>query len=69
MVSEPCVFSMFYFSIEEYSRVELMAGFLKENEYLASVPAVLDEYIKSPYVSGRIAGGEICGSGKRRNDR
>lgn len=69
MVSEPYVFSMFYFSIEEYSRVELMAGFLKENEYLASVPAVLDEYIKSPYVSGRIAGGGICGSGKRRNDR
>ncbi|WP_409015607.1 EAL domain-containing protein [Anaerostipes caccae] len=60
MVSEPCVFSMFYFSIEEYSRVELMAGFLKENEYLASVPAVLDEYIKSPYVSGRIAGGKFA---------
>lgn len=57
---EHCVFSMFYFSIEEYSRVALMAGFLKEKEYLESVPALFDEYIKGPYVSGWIAEGKFA---------
>ncbi|MBS7009759.1 bifunctional diguanylate cyclase/phosphodiesterase [Anaerostipes sp.] len=54
-----CPFSMFYFSIEEYSRTALMAGLSKEKEYLNSIPGLLNEFIKSPYAAGVIAEGRF----------
>lgn len=56
-VSDP--FVIFCFSMEEYSRTALMAGLSEEKKYLRSIPVLLNEFIKSPYVAGVLAEGRF----------
>lgn len=57
--SEDCNFTIFYFCIEEYSRISLIAGVEKEAAYLKSLAGIIAEFIRGPYVAGRIAEGSF----------
>lgn len=49
-------FSVFYFALEDYNRIALLAGPEKEEEYLKSIPVIMKDYIEGPYAAARISG-------------
>ncbi len=51
-------FTLFYFSIEEYSRYSLIAGEQESGgieHYIKSISGIMNDYIKSPFIAGRVA--------------
>lgn len=53
-------FSIFYFSIDEYSRISLLAGTEEEYKYLRSIQDIIRDYVKNPYIAGRISEGSFA---------
>ena len=49
--------TLFYFSIEGYTQAARLMGPDEEENYLRSVPARLNEYIRSPFLAGRLDAG------------
>lgn len=56
-VSGGSTVTLFYFSIEGYTQAARLIGQTEEKAFLKSIPARLDEYIHSTYLSGRLDAG------------
>ncbi|WP_373263303.1 EAL domain-containing protein [Hungatella hathewayi] len=48
-------FSVFYFALEDYNRIALLAGVENEEEYLKSIPVIMKDYIEGTYAAARIS--------------
>lgn len=53
-------FSIFYFSIDDYSRISLLAGMEEEHKYLRSIQGLIKDYVQNPYIAGRISEGSFA---------
>lgn len=49
--------TLFYFSIEGYAQAARLIGPDEEEKFLCSVPVRMSEYIRSPYLAGRLDAG------------